>query len=40
MVYLAVRFAFDFQGRNFVDENRKALGPDVILLIVVVKMMP
>ena len=40
MVCLAVRFAFEFQGRKFVHENRKALVPDVILFIVVVEMMP
>ena len=38
MVCLAVRPAFGFQGRNFVHEDRKALGPDVIMLIVVVRM--
>ena len=29
---LAVRFAFEFQGRNFELENRKALVPSVICL--------
>ena len=38
MVYLVVRFAFEFQLRNFVHENRKALVLDVILFIVVVNM--
>ena len=34
---LAVRSAFfGFQGRNFVHEDRKALVPDVIMLVVVV----
>ena len=36
MVCPAVRSAFGFQGRNFVHEDRKALVPDVIMLIVVV----
>ena len=37
MVCLAVRSAFfEFQGRSFVRENRKALVPNVIMLIVVV----
>ena len=40
MVCLSVSFAFEFQGRKFVHENRKALLPDVILFIVVVEMMP
>ena len=39
MVCLAVRSAFfGFQGRNFVHEDRKALVPDVIMLIVVVEI--
>ena len=37
MVYLAVSFAFGFQGRNFVVEDLKALEPDVIMLIVFVR---
>ena len=37
MVCLAVRSAFfEFQGRIFVHEDRKALVPDGIMLIVVV----
>ena len=37
MVSLAVRSAFfEFQGRSFVHEDRKALVPNVIMLIVVV----
>ena len=37
MVCLAVRFAFfEIQGRYFVHKDRKALVPDVIILIVVV----
>ena len=38
MVCLAVRSAFGFQGRNFVHDDRNALGPDVIMFIVVVRM--
>ena len=39
LVCLAVRSAlFGFQGRNFVHEDRKALVPDVIMLIVVVEI--
>ena len=37
MVCLAVRSAFGLQGRNFVHEDREALGPDVIMLIEVCK---
>ena len=36
MFCLAVRSAFGFQVHNFVREDRKALVPDVIMLIVVV----
>ena len=36
MVCMAVRSASGFQGNNFVHEDRKALVPDVIMLIVVV----
>ena len=39
MVCLVVRSAFEFQGRNFVHEDRKALVPDVIMRIVVVRIM-
>ena len=35
MILLRSAF-FGFQGRNFVHEDRKALVPDVIMLIVVV----
>ena len=38
MVCLAVGSGFGFQGRNFVHEDSKAFGPDVIMLIVVVRM--
>ena len=38
MVCLAVNSAFEFQARNFVHQDRKALGPDVIMLIVVVRI--
>ena len=42
MVCLAIKSAFEFQGlsinSNFVHENEEALGPDVIMLIVVVRM--
>ena len=38
MVCLAVSSSFGFQGRNSVDEDRKALEPDVIMLIVVVRI--
>ena len=38
MVCLAVSSAFGFQGCNSVDEDRKALEPDVIMLIVVVRI--
>ena len=33
---LSVRSAPGFQGHNFVHEDRKALVPDVIMLVVVV----
>ena len=35
MVCLAVSSAFGFQGRNSVDEDRKALELDVMLIVVV-----
>ena len=38
MVSLTIRSAFGFQGCIFVHEDRKALRPDVIMLIVVVRM--
>ena len=38
MVCLAVNSAFGFQGRNSVDEDRKALEPNAIMFIVVVRI--